>query len=543
MVVDPHAYAWQDDDWPGVTPHGQVIYELHIGTFTPEGTFAAALGQLAELKALGITMLELMPVAECPGRFNWGYDGVQLYAPYHVYGTPDDFKRFVDAAHGLGLAVILDVVYNHLGPDGNYLPHFSPHYFTDRHGNEWGEAIDFDGPHSQPVRDFFIGNACYWIREFHLDGLRLDATQAIHDASPLHVLAELSERARAVAQPRGIFLVAENEPQAIRTVQPVAQGGHGLDAMWNDDYHHSARVAVTGRHEGYLHDHRGRAQEFISAIKRGFLYQGQHYQWQKQARGSQVTHQPASAFVVFTQNHDQVGNTFYGQRLCQLTSPGRHRAITALTLLAPQTPLLFMGQEFAASTPFAFFADHGPELAAKVLEGRRAFVAQFASYASPAAQEAILDPADERTFQACKLDFTERQRHAPVYALYRDLLRLRRDDPVIAAQCRECIDGAVLSERAFVLRWFDAARGDRLLVVNLADELDFRPGPEPLLAPPSGSVWRLAWSSDDPCYDGPGLVNPCQDDGWRLPGECAVLLRAEPVPPSSPATDHHGSTP
>ncbi len=234
MVVNPQAYAWQDGDWPGVTPHGQVIYELHIGTFTPEGTFAAAIGQLAELKALGVTMLELMPVAECPGRFNWGYDGVQLYAPYHVYGTPDDFRRFVDAAHGLGLAVILDVVYNHLGPDGNYLPNFSPHYFTDRHGNEWGQAIDFDGPHSRPVRDFFIGNACYWIREFHLDGLRLDATQAIHDAGPVHVLAELSERARAAAHPRGIFLVAENEPQAIHTIEPVAQGGHGLDAMWND---------------------------------------------------------------------------------------------------------------------------------------------------------------------------------------------------------------------------------------------------------------------------------------------------------------------
>ncbi|MFT3856656.1 MAG: malto-oligosyltrehalose trehalohydrolase [Aquabacterium sp.] len=526
MVVDPSTFQWTDAAWQGAPLHGQVIYELHIGTFTPQGTYEAALHQLEALRDLGVTVLEIMPLAECPGRWNWGYDGVNLYAPYHVYGEPDALRRFVDRAHQLGLAVILDVVYNHLGPDGNALTCFSPDYFTDRYPNEWGQAINFDGQHSRHVREYFIRNACYWIDEFHFDGLRLDATQCIHDASPTHVLAELSRRVREAAHPRTVLLIAENEPQDVRTVMPIEAGGHGLDAAWNDDFHHAARVALTGRHEGYLHDHRGRAQELLSAIRHGFLFQGQYYSWQKQPRGTPSLTLGAPHLVHFIQNHDQVANTFWGQRLHELTSPGRLRAMTALMLLGPQTPMLFMGQEFAASTPFTFFADHQPELASKVWQGRREFVAQFPAWAGDAAQARILDPSDEATFTQCKLDWSERERHAEILALHQSLIALRRTDPVLSQQRREAIDGAVLSDKAFVLRWFAPEHGDRLLLVNLGDELDFRPVPEPLLAPPAGHRWHLQWSSDHPAHGGAGLIDPCEADGWRLPGESACLMTA-----------------
>jgi maltooligosyltrehalose trehalohydrolase len=524
MVVDPNAFVWSDSSWPGIEMNGQVIYELHVGTFTAPGTFDAAARHLADLKALGVSVLEIMPIAEFPGRWNWGYDGVNLYAPFHGYGDPEAFKRFVDAAHRHGLAVILDVIYNHLGPDGNFLSCYSKDYFTDRYDNEWGQPINFDGPSSRFVREYFIGNACYWIREFHLDGLRLDATQSMHDASELHIVAELSRRVRAAAHPRKIIIVAENEPQHSKLLAPIDQGGYGLDAMWNDDFHHSARVALTGRHEGYYCDYRGQAQEFVSAVKRGFLFQGQYYHWQKKPRGTPLGDAPAWALIAYIQNHDQVGNTLYGERLHHLTSPGRLRAMTALLLLAPHTPMLFMGQEFGASQPFGFFADHHSELAQQVHSGRREFLRQFATYATPSAQEKVPDPAAESTFLASKLDWSERDEHASVFALHVDLLRLRREDSVIAAQSRAMIDGAVLGTSAFVLRWFGAAEGDRLLAVNLGAELKLHPAPEPLLAPPLEGTWTMLWSSDEPRYDGPGAISPCSDTGWLLPGESAVLL-------------------
>jgi len=533
MLVDPGAHAWTDAAWTGPALRGAVLYELHIGTFTAEGTFDAAIRQLSDLSDLGVTVLEIMPVGEFPGRWNWGYDGVYPYAPFHGYGDHDGFKRFVDAAHQLGLAVILDVVYNHLGPDGNYLGCYSPDYFTDRYENEWGEAINFDGPASAPVREFFVQNACYWIAEFHLDGLRLDATQSIHDAGARHVLAELSVRARAAAGSRRILLMAENEPQDVRCLRAVEDGGFGLDAMWNDDFHHSARVALTGNHQGYFHDYRGRPQEFVSAAKRAFLFQGQFYGWQDKGRGTPVGAMPAAAFVNFTQNHDQVANTLDGTRVHALTSPGRHRAMTACLLLGPLTPLLFMGQEFAASTPFPFFADLGGELGWRIWQGRREFVSQFSNYAQAA--DRIPDPAAESTFVSAKLDWQERVRHAPMLLLHVDLLRLRREDPTIAAQDWTRLDGAVLGEKAFLLRWFGGESGDRLLLVNLGDALDLVPAPEPLLAAPAGMHWELAWSSEDSRYDGLGVVSPCGEEGWSLGGECAVLLRAEVSAPAAPA--------
>lgn len=534
-IVEPDAFKWSDAAWRGAQLKGQVIYELHIGTFTPAGTFDAAAEKLAHLRDIGVTMLELMPVSQCPGRWNWGYDGVQLFAPYHVYGDHEAFKRFVDRAHALGLAVILDVVYNHLGPDGNYLGCFSPHYFS-RRKTEWGQALNFGGRQSRGTRQFVLGNVRYWLREFHVDGFRLDATQSMFDRSEPHILAELTETARASARPREIVIVAENEPQHAPHLLPIHAGGYGIDGMWNDDFHHAARVALTGSRDGYYMDYTGRAQEFVSCVRRGFLYQGQWYHWQKQPRGLPAPDLPAWSRIVFLQNHDQVGNTFVGERVSSYVSQQLYRALTALTLLAPQTPMLFMGQEFGASTRFMFFADHNEELAPLVLGGRRKFVGQFRAYADPRVQALVPDPAAETTFSNSKLDWHEA--HQPSLALHRDLLRLRAADPAISRQDVTSIDGATLSENAFVLRWFDAQHGDRLLLLNLDRELLLVPISEPLLAPPPAARWKLEWSSEDERYGGHGVARPFSRGGrgkWRLPAHSAVLLSAIAREPPSAA--------
>ena len=529
LIVDPHRYQWKDLDWGGVRMKGQVIYELHVGTWTAQGTFDAAIQALDDLETLGVTLIELMPIAEFPGRWNWGYDGVGLYAPAHIYGDADALKRFVDAAHARGLGVILDVVYNHLGPDGNYLPVFSDDYFTDRYKNDWGTAINFDGPCSAEVREFFIQNACYWIDEFHLDGLRLDATQDIQDNGPVHVLADISRRTRAAAAPRSIVIVGENEPEDVRLIAPVDRGGHGLDALWNDDFHHTARVAMTGRREAYYTDYRGSAQEILSTLKRGFLYQGQRYEWQGQPRGSVVTNEPASAFVVYLQNHDQVANQLQGARIHGLASAARYRVFATVLLLGPQTPMLFMGQEFGATTPFLFFADHGENLAGQVYRGRKEFLSQFPSYGAPDAQEHVPDPGLSSTFERSVLDPAERARRGFLYRFHQDLLRIRREDAVVAAQRRDRLDGAVLSESALVIRYFGEQGDDRLLLLNWGQDLAYTPAPEPLLAPVPGCAWRLRWSSDHPDYGGPGIIDPCGEHGWRLPGESATFFAAVPV--------------
>jgi maltooligosyltrehalose trehalohydrolase len=528
-VVDISQFAWTDTDWRGVTMQGQVLYELHIGAFTSEGTYDAARLELPRLKALGITTIELMPLAEFPGRFNWGYDGVQLFAPFHGYGEPAALARFVDAAHALGLGVILDVVYNHLGPDGNYLSKYSSHYFTDRYANEWGAALNFDGAHSHGVRDFFIENARYWIGEYHFDGLRLDATQSIHDSTAPHVLTEISQAARAAAGSRSIVLIAENEPQQVIGLRPATQGGYGLDALWNDDFHHAARVAATGRNDGYFCDYRGTPQEFISSAQRGFLYQGQWYSWQQKKRGSHVTSEPAASFVTFIQNHDQIANTFDGRRMHALTSPARERALTALLLLGPQTPLLFMGQEYSATTPFPFFAEHSVELARLVHEGRRDFLAQFPAYGSAGARNRVPDPADAATFEAAKLRVEERAARSHIELMHRELLGLRREDPLIARQDRFSIDGAVLGDNAFALRFRGTGHvGDRLLLVNLGNGTGPVVLAEPLLVAGEGKRWLALWDSDDPRYGGCGSSSAWDGLRWQLPAEHASLWMVAP---------------
>jgi maltooligosyltrehalose trehalohydrolase len=534
QVVDPGAFAWTDTDWAGAPLRGQVIYEMHVGTFTTEGTWAAAVGELPALRDLGVTVIEVIPVADFPGRFGWGYDGVCLFAPYRLYGTPDDMRRFVAAAHGLGLAVILDVVYNHLGPRGNVLTQYAPAYFSERYHTDWGKAINFDGPDGGPVREFYLANAGYWVDEFHIDGLRLDATQAIFDESEEHILAQIGRAVRAAAGGRATFVINENEPQLARIVRPVARGGYGLDGMWNDDFHHSAMVALTGRSDAYYEDHRGSPQEFISAAKYGFLFQGQRYGWQEQRRGSPALDLEPWQFVTFLQNHDQVANSGSGRRCHALSSPGRYRAMTALLLLGPSTPMLFQGQEFAATAPFFYFADHEPDVAREVKAGRGEFLTQFRHLDRPGLADEVPDPADPDTFERCKLDHRERDRagHADVFRLHKDLLALRHTDAAFASQERHATDGAVLGPQAFVLRFFAKdGRDDRLLLVNFAADLHLDPSPEPLLAPPEGCGWKTHWSSEDRRYGGEGTFPAEVLDGWRVMGEAAVVLAPELLPP------------
>ncbi|HEY2800412.1 MAG TPA: malto-oligosyltrehalose trehalohydrolase [Chthoniobacterales bacterium] len=529
-VVDPFAFPWIDSAWRGLSLKDQVLYEMHIGTFTPEGTWAAAARQLPELARTGISLIEMMPIADFPGEFGWGYDGVNLFAPCRLYGTPDDLRRFLAHAHSLGIGVILDVVYNHLGPEGNYLTVFSDYYFTKQHETEWGEPINFDGESSLPVREFFLTNARYWIDEFHFDGFRFDATQSIFDESEKHILQALGEAARGAAGDREIVLIAENEPQNTRLLRPTTEAGYGFDGVWNDDFHHSAQVALNGRREAYYTDYGGTPQEFISAAKYGYLYQGQYYRWQKKRRGTPGFGLPPEAFISFIDNHDQVANSLRSERTRLTTSPGRYRAMSALLLLGPWTPLLFQGQEFGATTPFRYFADVTPDLHEAIRGGRAEFLAQFPSIANDAAQSQLADPLERATFQQSKLDFSEREKFPMIWAMYCDLIHLRRDDPCFSKQQANRVDGAVLSAHAFLLRYFDSLGNDRLIIVNFGNALRLEIAPEPLLAPPVGQGWSTLWSSEAPRYGGPGETEIETTHGWQLPAEATVAFRATPLP-------------
>ena len=524
IVVDAGRYAWSSARSSGVSMRGQVLYEMHVGTFTREGTWRSAAAKLPLVARTGVTVLELMPIAEFPGRFGWGYDGVFPYAPTRLYGPPDDFRAFVDAAHQLGLAVILDVVYNHLGPDGCVFARYASDYFA-RRPTEWGDGLNFDGPNSGPVREYFSSNAAYWIDEYRLDGLRLDATQSIHDSSDDHMLALIGRRARAAAGNRQIVLIAENEPQHVKLIRPLDEGGYGLDALWNDDFHHSAHVALTGRREAYFSDHHGSPQEFVSAAKWGYLFQGQRYAWQQQARGTRARGVDPTAFVNFIENHDQLANCGDGSRTRTTTTPGRYRAMSALFILMPGTPMLFQGQEFGASAPFLYFADHRPELAAAVQKGRAEFLAQFPSMASPEMQRSLPLPHDPQTFESTVLDWAEYDAHVHHRRLYEDVISMRRRDRAFAEQENGQVDGAVLAAEAFALHYFAPdPKDERLLCVNFGPDLVAGSFAEPLVAPPDGFTWELRWSSEDPDYGGAGTPDVTGAHGWQLPGHAAVVL-------------------
>jgi maltooligosyltrehalose trehalohydrolase len=549
-IVDPRQCQWTDTNWPGVRLKGQVIYEMHIGTFTKEGTWRAAAEQLPELARIGITVIEMMPVAEFPGKFGWGYDGVDLFAPSHLYGTPDNLRTFIDRAHSLGLGVILDVVFNHFGPDGNYLGIFSDDYLVREKENEWGNPINFDGPNSGPVREFFITNGRYWIEEFHFDGFRFDATHAIRDRSVEYIIGAVGRAAREAAGSRSILLIAENDLQEAKMARPRAsefrlQGtqpdsarprgrvnaelqsdGDDLDGMWNDDFHHSAVVALSRRNEAYFGDYRGEPQEFISAAKHGFLYQGQARSWRRALRGTPALDISPEAFVCFLENHDQIANTGPGERLRFQTSPGRYRAMTALLLLGPWTPLLFQGEEFGARSPFLFFADVGDALVRDATgKGRAEWLAPFLSLSEEEALRGLPAPDDPEVFARCKLDFCDREKNRELYDLHIDLLKLRREDSRLRQQSSGGIDGAVLGPASFVLRYFSKNNDDRLLVVNFQDKRILHPASEPLLAPPLGYRWETLWTGDSPRYGGDGSAEVAREEQWILPAESTVALR------------------
>jgi maltooligosyltrehalose trehalohydrolase len=525
-VVDPTLFRWTDLQWPGVSLKGQIIYEMHVGTFTKEGTWKVAAEQLEELMRVGITVIEMMPVADFPGKFGWGYDGVDLFAPSHLYGTPDDLRNFIDRAHSLGLGVILDVVYNHFGPDGNYLGIFSDDYLVRENENEWGDAVNFDGLNSGPVREFFVTNGRYWIEEFHFDGFRFDALHAIRDRSSEYIIGAVGRAARKAAGARSIILIAENDRQEAKMVRPRNEGGDDLDGMWNDDFHHSAVVALTGRKEAYYDDYRGTPQEFISAAKHGFLYQGQALSWRKALRGSLSIGLASETFVCFIENHDQIANTGLGQRVRFQASPARYRAMTALLLLGPWTPLLFQGEEFGASSPFMFFADIGDApVRHAIRQGRAAWLAPFLSLTEEEALTTLPAPDDPEVFAHCKLDFSEREKNRELYDLHIDLLKLRREDSRFRQQIPDGVDGAVLGTASLVLRYFSKPDNDRLLLANLGEGQILHPASEPLLAPPLGYRWETLWTSECPRYGGAGAVVTATAERWILPRESTVLLR------------------
>jgi maltooligosyltrehalose trehalohydrolase len=427
-------------------------------------------------------------------------------------------------------------VYNHLGPDGNYSGQYSRDYITTKHKTDWGEAINFDGKNSGPVREFFIGNAGYWIDEFHMDGLRLDATQNIYDDSEPHVLSEVTARVRAVAGERTTLVVAENEPQVTRLVRSREAGGFGIDALWNDDFHHSAAVALTSHNDAYYTDYRGTPQEFLSAMKYGYLYQGQWYKWQKNRRGTPSLDLEPTAFVTFLENHDQVANSARGHRMSSQTTQGLLRAMTTLVLLGPGTPMLFQGQEFGSSRPFHYFADMPTNLCDLVRNGRREFMQQWRSIGESEMVNCLNDPCTPEAFEASRLDWSEAERNAPILKLHADLLRLRRTDPVLGRWKRGRFDGAVISPDAFVLRAFSAEHGDRILVVNTGRDLHLDPAPEPLLAPPEDCRWEMIFTTEHPSYGGCGSPKPESDENWRFSGHAALVLCAVAAPAEGKTT-------
>ncbi|WP_437638769.1 malto-oligosyltrehalose trehalohydrolase [Sorangium sp. So ce854] len=433
-AVDDPSFAWTDAGWKGVALEDLVLYEVHVGTATPEGTFDALIPRLAELRELGITALEIMPVASFPGERGWGYDGVDLFAPSAAYGGPAGLRRLVDAAHAAGLGVLLDCVYNHFGPDGNYLRAYAKRYFTERHRTPWGEAVNYDGEGAEQVRALAISNAEMWVRDFHIDGLRLDATHAILDDTEPHILREIAERARAAGGGRRVVVIAEDSLNDTRLVTPVEQGGHGLDGVWADDFHHELRVCFAGDRDGYFEDHEGTAEDIAATIRKGWLYEGQVSKHSGKPRGTPAEPVPPPRFVHCIQNHDQIGNRALGDRLGETVTAAAYRTMSALLLITPYTPLLFMGQEWNARTPFQYFTDHNAELGRLVTEGRRREFQYFTSFSGAE----VPDPQDPRTFQRSKLDWNERQRpeHAGVLAWYRELLGLRAAHPALRRRGR-----------------------------------------------------------------------------------------------------------
>jgi maltooligosyltrehalose trehalohydrolase len=511
-VLDHAAFAWSDDGWRGLPLAGAVLYECHVGTFSPGGTFDGAIGHLDHVADLGADAVELLPVAEFSGDRGWGYDGVDLFAPHHAYGGPDGLKRLVDAAHARGLGVVMDVVYNHLGPAGNYLPEFGP-YFSQRHQTNWGPAVNFDGPGSDEVRRFVIDNALMWLRDYHCDGLRLDAVHAIADDSATHILEELAAEVAALAAHLGrpLFLVAESDLNDPVFVRSADAGGYGMDAAWADEWHHALHATLTGERNGYYEDF-GPLPLLAKALRQAWVYDGVYSSFRGRVFGRRPAGLNGSQFVVCTQNHDQVGNRAAGERSAALMSDGRLRVAAALLLTSPFVPLLFQGEEWGASTPFQYFTGHAdPGLGRVVSEGRRAEFAAFgwAEKGDGEAGGGVPDPQDPATFERSRLDWAElgKERHASLLAWYRELIALRRRVPALTdprlARVRTACDPD--------LGWIVIRRGPVLVAANL--------GTRAWTCPAARGAGLLAASDASA-----GLT----DGGLVLPPETAAILHEAP---------------
>ena len=515
LVIAPDGFDWHDDQWRGRRWEEAVIYELHVGTFTRGGTFASARERLDYLAELGVTAIELMPLADFPGLRNWGYDGVFPFAPDSTYGRPEDLKEFVQSAHERGIMVLLDVVYNHFGPEGNYLGIYAPQFFTDRHHTPWGNGLNFDGPGSRSVRDFFIHNALYWLEEYHFDGLRLDAVHAIADDSDPHILTELADAVHASISPeRYVHLILENERNQSRYLQRQSTGQPKLfTAQWDDDIHHALHVLITGEHDGYYSDYAECPVEQLGrCLTEGFAFQGEPSAYRKgEARGERTTGLPPGAFVTFLQNHDQIGNRAFGERIVTLADPRALRAAMAILLLAPSPPLLFMGEEFGAETPFLFFCDFEKDLAEAVTAGRRNEFSRFPQFNDPAQRNRIPDPNSPATFDASRLDWTELQKpeHRQWHSFYRRFLHLRCRDivPRLLSGAEVKSEYQVSTKQALTVNWTFADRSRLNLVANLGNsevtDLEWPDGevifaseqinqrnPEGTTLPP----WSVRWS-------------------------------------------------
>ncbi len=530
-VIDPTAFTWTDTDWKGPDPASLVIYELHIGTFTKGGTFAAATEMLPKLAELGVTVVELMPLADFPGQRGWGYDGVNLYSPARCYGRPNDLRQFVNTAHKHGLAVMIDAVYNHLGPDGNYLAQFSPYYFSTTHHTDWGQGPNFDGELSNQVEDFFVENALHWIHEYHFDGLRLDATHAIIDEGERHILELLTDRVHQAGDSLGrkVLVIAEDERNLSTLIRPRSAGGFGMDGVWADDLHHEIRRALTGEKEGYYADYTGSAQDIAETLRKGWFYCGQPSPRRRVPRGTDTAGVDASKFVVCIQNHDQIGNRAFGERLNHQIDRSAYRAASALLLTAPETPLLFMGQEWAASSPFLYFTDHNTEVGKLVTEGRRHEFRHFTAFTDPSIRTRIPDPQAITTFQSSQLNWDERDRepHAGTLRLYRDLLRLRMTEP--AMQAGGTYDARAVADGALLIRRTARPSGEGLLAL-----VALVPGVVAAINEPDLSL--VLTTEDEPYAQFPRRPTVTQDETGTVvhfPCPAAVIFRLKSGNPSA----------
>jgi maltooligosyltrehalose trehalohydrolase len=522
QIIDPSAFRWTDEGWRRPSITDWLIYELHVGTFTQQGAYRSIVDHFDHLIRLGVNVIELMPIADFPGSRNWGYDGVALYAPCHSYGAPDDLRYFINAAHRAGLAVVLDAVYNHLGPDGNYLGDYSPNYFNANHHTPWGAAFNFDAGDSEVVRRLFIENVIYWVEEFHFDGFRLDATHAIPDDSAKHLIQEITEE----TQKRGGWIICEDPRNDRRIVTPRETGGYGCDAVWADDFHHVVRVQMTRENEGYLGYFQGTPEELLRTMREGWLFTGQ-IQKDGIPRGTAGADVQPQHFVHCISNHDQVGNRAFGDRLHQVVTPEAYRAASALLFLSPYTPMLFMGQEWGCSSPFNYFTDHEPQLGHNITEGRRKEFQQFSAFRDPESRRKIPDPQAEETFKQSKLTWPDLMdpENVQLLRLYQDLIRFRRTK--LTERGRGTWQVELVARSTIALRYHNGSGNTGVLaLIQLVPARTIINADTAVLRPRKRAGWQFALSSNQPIYGGeqPGLYDPKKKEFSLIQPEAIVFL-------------------